>query len=136
MKTGVKVVLVVLGVLAAITALGVATSGFSFLQRLILAEPRGFVEEVEQTTRGAYRIQEYERFYVLMERLDATDTKLAALPSTGLNTREKTACVGLLAVRSNIVSEYNAASRAVRTKGNWRASDLPSTLSQENPRKC
>lgn len=109
--------------------------GFQYGFRWFTAEPRGALEQREITTRGAFRIQEYERFYRLKEEVDSTDTKLAALPSE-LDVRQRTECTGLLAVRANRVAEYNAASAAELTRGKWKADDLPQRLNQENTRKC
>ena len=109
--------------------------GFQYGFRWFTAEPRGALEQKEITTRGAFRIQEYERFYRLKAEVDSVDIKLAALPRE-LDVRQRTECTGLLAVRANRVAEYNAASAAELTKGKWRADDLPSSLNQENTRTC
>lgn len=96
----------------------------------------GALEQREITNRGQYRIQAYEQFYRWQEELASVDTKLAGYPVPLQNSRQSTECQGLLARRADIVSEYNAASRAVLTQGQWQASDLPITLPHTNPRSC
>ena len=93
------------------------------------------MEEREITNQGQFRIQAYEQFYRWQEEIESIDNKLAAYPEK-LDRREETECRGLLARRSDIVSQYNAASRAERTQGQWMANDLPENLSQERPREC
>ena len=105
-----------------------------YLPRL-WAEPVGRTEQIVATNTGAYRTQAYEKFYDLYEQIEATDQKLSAYPAE-LDDRQRTECVGLLSTRANLVSEYNAASRAEITTGQWQAPDLPSTLEQDNPRTC
>ena len=130
-----KIVGLTLGGLALFLALFVGIWGFNYGFRWFTAEPRGALEQREITTHGAFRIQEYERFYRLQADILAIDMRLASLPAD-LNTRQQTDCLGILAVRTNKVAEYNAASHAELTKGKWKADDLPESLKQENPRKC
>lgn len=103
--------------------------------RWFIAPFRGAVEEREIINRGQFRIQAYEQFYRWQEEVEAIDAKLAAYPQQ-LDTRQATECRGLLARRANIVSDYNAASRAETTQGQWMADDLPETLAHDNPRQC
>lgn len=101
-----------------------------------LAGPTGETEEIVAVSRGAYRIQGYEKFYNLFEDIGAIDVKLVAYPEAPLDDRQATECRGLLAKRANLVSEYNAAAKAERTIGQWRADNLPEELEQRNPRSC
>ena len=116
-----------------VTIVGVWGFGYGF--KWFTAEPTGALQERQITTRGAFRIQAYEKFYRLREAIDSTDVKLAALPRE-LDVRQREQCVGLLAVRADRVAEYNAAAAAVTTQGKWRAADLPQSMNQENPRTC
>ena len=124
--TGSLILLVILGLGLAFTGLGA---------RWFVAPFRGAVEEREITNRGQFRIQAYEQFYRWQEEVQGIESKLAAYPEK-LDRREETECRGLIARRVNLVSRYNAASRAERTQGQWMAEDLPETLRQENPRNC
>lgn len=101
-----------------------------------LAGPTGETEEIVAVSRGAYRIQGYERFYDLFEDIEAIDVKLAAYPEGPLDARQAIECRGLLAKRANLISDYNAAAAAERTVGRWRADNLPEELEQRNPRSC
>ena len=96
----------------------------------------GALEQREITNRGQYRIQAYEQFYRWQEEITSVDTKLAGYPVPLQDSRQRTECQGLLARRADIVSEYNAASRAVLTQGQWQAPGLPITLPHTNPRNC
>ena len=101
----------------------------------ITAPFRGAVEERAITTRGAYRIQAYERFYEWHEQLGAIDIKLQQYEPP-LDQRQRTECIGLWSARANLVSRYNAASRQVETQGKWMAGELPSTLPQPSTSPC
>ena len=101
----------------------------------ITATFRGAVEEQTITTRGAYRIQSYERFYEWQEQLSAIDVKLQQY-KTPLDERQRTECIGLWSARANLVSRYNAASRQVETQGKWMADELPSNLPQPTTSNC
>ena len=96
----------------------------------------GKLEEREITTRGAYRIQGYEQFYRWSEEADAVESKLGNYAGRELDVRERTECRGLRAQYADLVSRYNAASRAERTQGQWRADDLPQTLTLEGIPTC
>ena len=113
----------------------VGVGAYTLALRYFFAEPSGRVEQQEIITRGAYRIQAYEQFYRIQEDIQGIDVKLGGYPTT-LDVRQRTECQGLLQVRANRVAEYNAASRAVLTQGQWRAPDLPQRLDQRNPRSC
>ena len=123
--------------LAGLVAVAILSTGGAFAYRWYTAPIRGAVEQREITNQGGYRIQAYEQFYRWRESIIGIDLKLAAYPpSADLDPRQQTECRGLLAVRADLVSRYNAASSAVRTQGSWRAADLPPTLPQTNPRGC
>ena len=123
---------IVLGVIVVLLILMFGGLGL----RYIMAPIIGTVEKQEITTTGAYRIQGYERFYDIQAQVDAVDVKLASLPSSGLDIREKTECRGLVAQKMNLIAEYNSRSSAVETQGRWRASNLPSRLVPGKPREC
>ena len=132
------VILGVIGMIAIVAFSVSLTIGSAHLDRFvtrITAPIRGETEEIEITNTGAYRVQGYERFYDLHEDVAAVDQKLKAYPAS-LDTRQLTECVGLLARRADLVSEYNSSSRAERTTGQWRAADLPETLEHDSPRTC
>ena len=104
------------------------------------AEPIGKTEEVVITNKGAYRIQAYERFYIINEEIQALDNKLSTVytvnsGSSLLNPRQQTECNGLLFQRSNLVGEYNSRARAILTTGKWQANDLPFTMPQLDNRE-
>lgn len=123
------------GITLAVLAVPSVIFGWSLLQRYFWAGPKGAVEQKEQTNKGNYRIRAYDRFYEIVEEVDGIKLKLAAYPQK-LDVRQRTECIGLLSIRANLVAEYNAKSKAVNTTGQWKASGLPYTLRQENPRKC
>ena len=96
----------------------------------------GALEEREITTRGAFRIQGYEQFYRWQEESVAILSKLDQYVDRELDVREHTECRGLRAQYADVVSQYNAASRAERTDGQWRADDLPELLSNDGLPVC
>ena len=126
-----KVTLISVGV---VVLLAVAVVASIFVPRW-LAGPQGKTEEVLIVNQGAFRIQGYELFYDVSEQVEAIDVKLGAYP-TELDIREEKECRSLIARRADLVAEYNAASRAERTTGQWRADDLPPELSHDSPRAC
>jgi len=129
--------MMIIGAVAGVLVIPYFFGAYSLAYRWLFAEPTGAVQEREITTRGAYRIEAYEKFYRIQEDIGSLDTRLAAMPAAAdLDPRQQIECRGILAVRATRVREYNEASRAVRTQGQWRAPDLPSTLEQRNPRKC
>ena len=96
----------------------------------------GKLEEREITNTGAFRIQSYEQFYDWQEELDSIKSKLGLYADRELDRRERTECNALNAQYANIVADYNAASRAERTQGQWRAPDLPQTIEHKEITKC
>ena len=126
------IILGVIGVIAVIALSTVGVLGY----RWLTAPARGAVEQREIINRGQYRIQAYEQFYRWQEELDAIAVKLAGYPAQGLDIRQQTECRGLLARHADIVAEYNAASRAELTQGQWQDPDLPESLPQEPLRRC
>ena len=104
--------------------------------RYMFASPVGVVEQAVITNRGAYRIQEYERFYSLRDSILATAVKLATYRGRGLDIRERTECRGLMAVRTDMIARYNAASSAVATKGKWKPGDLPPRMEERKVTGC
>ena len=125
--------------IAGIVALSVSlTVGSAHIERFvagIVAPLRGETQEIEITNTGGFRIAGYELFYDLQEDVGAVDRKLMSYPEK-LDRRQLTECIGLLGRRADYVAEYNAASRAERTTGQWRAADLPETLEHDTPRTC
>lgn len=120
----------VLAVLGIVAIIGVGLGG-----RYVLAPVIGAIEERETVHRGAYRIQAYEQFYRWQEEAAAVDTKLIGYLGRS-DARSQTECVGLLAVRADIVAKYNAASRQIRTQGEWKPNDLPAVLDQKDKSTC
>ena len=117
---------------AALVAGGIAAS--IYIPRLI-AGPTGTTEEIVTTTRGAYRIPAYEKFYKWEEEFEQRQALLTVYQGP-LDKRQQQECFGLVARITTIVADYNAASRAERTTGKWRADDLPETLEYEVQRNC
>ncbi len=126
------ITLAIIGVVAVIALSTVGTLGY----RWLIAPARGAVEQREIINRGQFRIQAYEQFYRWSEERAAIESKLALYPESGLDIRQQTECRGLLAQHANIVAEYNAASRAELTQGQWQAPDLPQTLPHAPVRRC
>ena len=126
---------VVLGIIGVIAVIALSTVG-ALGYRWLIAPARGAVEQREIINRGQYRIQAYEQFYRWQEELGGIEVKLQAYPQQGLDIRQQTECRGLLARRADIVAQYNAASRAELTQGQWQAPELPESLPQASPRRC
>lgn len=127
--------LIVFGVIGLVAVIALSTVG-ALAYRWAIAPARGAVEEREIINRGQYRIQAYEQFYRWQEELDGIAAKLSAYPSQGLDRRQQTECMGLVARHADIVAKYNAAARAERTQGQWQDPELPETLPQEPIRSC
>lgn len=130
-----KWIFIGLGALVLLVAIYAGLAFSSLGVRWGIAPFRGAVEEREITNRGQYRIQAYEQFYRWQEEVEGIDVKLGSYPEE-LDRRQATECRGLLARRVNIVAQYNSASRAERTQGQWQAPELPRNLNQENLRSC
>ena len=120
----------ILFVAVGLLAIGVVSIG-GYVFKWYALPFMGALEEREITNQGAYRIQGYEQFYTWAEERDAVKSKLNLYLDRELDVREHTNCVGLISQYADITAEYNAASRAERTQGQWRADDLPETLENE-----
>lgn len=113
----------------------VAVVGAVLGARWVLAPVTGAIQKREITTRGAYQIQGYEQFYRWQEEAGAIDAKLVAYAGRS-DARSRTECIGLLAVRADIVAKYNAASQQVETQGQWKADNLPARMPQKERATC
>ena len=113
-------------VLAGLAAAAIAAAAI-YVPRW-LAGPLGQTEATVIVQGGEYRIAGYERFYDLHERIQAQDVKLAAWEGRDLSDRDRTRCLGQAAIRAEMVAEYNSASDAILTTGQWRADNLPARL--------
>ena len=88
----------------------------------------GALEERQITTSGGFRIQAYEQFYRWQEDLESLEARLCFYEDGDLSKEESIEQRGLRGQYAIIVGKYNAASRAERTQGQWRAEDLPETV--------
>ena len=87
----------------------------------------GALEERQQVNRGAFRIQEYERFYELRDRYCASGYKIEQYEQSDL-ARKDTVIAGTTATLYDAALEYNSNSEQERTSAKWKDSGLPDRL--------
>ena len=119
--------------LGLVVALAMIAAGLAL--RWALASPTGAVEQREIVLGGEYRIQFYDQFHDLHQEIKAKQARLA-LYGDDLDQREATGCRGLFADLTETVADYNSASLAYRTRGQWRDPALPQTVPQPEVSPC
>jgi len=135
MSAGRKALFIIGGVLFVVLLIG-----GPFAWRWITAEPKGALEAREQTLGdGDFRLQAYDYFFGLCgtvqsqeDRIDALNQELATNPSQGRVEQINASLTAVRAGRSEAINEYNNASTGEYTRGQFRDSDLPYQLDQND----
>lgn len=128
----------VTGTLLAIVLLFlIAVYGFGFLQRST-ADFRGETDQIEDTKANSdYRIAAYDHFYDTCAGVQSLEGKIGnmseELAQTDSAQRKDILNASLTASknkRSELITEYNADARKEATEGQFRSSDLPYELNE------
>lgn len=133
MKKG-QVVIIGIGLLLAIvSAFLIAVYGFGFLQRET-ADFRGETGQIEETkANSSYRIASYNKFYDKCASIQSLESKINnmqdELDETKAESQRETVLNTSITAsknkRSELIASYNADARKEDTEGQFRASDLP-----------
>lgn len=133
-----KVVLPILATILAVALLFlIAVYGFGFLQRET-ADFRGETGVIEQTkANSSFRIAAYDSFYDACANVRSLESKIVnmqeELDGTEAEQREtvlKTSITASKNKRAELIESYNADARKEATRGQFRASDLPYELDE------
>lgn len=131
------IVTVVALLLALVLAFLIAVYGFGFLQRET-ADFRGETEQIENTQAdGDYRMAAYNHFYDMCAGVQSTESKISnmedELEVTESEQRTTVLTTSITAAknkRAELIAEYNADARKEATAGQFKASDLPYELNE------
>lgn len=99
--------------------------------RWVTATPKGKLSAREQIQSGSYRIAAYDHFFNACASIQGLEGQLAAQQqaaqtATGDDlSRINANIAGLRGARAQAIAEYNADARKSYTLGQFRASDLP-----------
>lgn len=115
----------------------IAVYGFGFLQRET-ADFRGETEQIEKTQAdGDYRIAAYNEFYDKCASVQSLESKISNLETEVEATDDEqrvsilnTSITAAKNKRAELIHEYNADARKEATQGQFRASDLPYELNE------
>lgn len=115
----------------------IAVYGFGFLQRGT-ADFRGETGQIEQTkANSSYRIASYDNFYDSCASVQSLESKIInmkeELEETEGKQRETVLNTSITASknkRAELIASYNADARKEATQGQFRASDLPYELDE------
>lgn len=115
----------------------VSVYGFGFLQRET-ADFRGETGQIEDTKANSYyRIASHDHFYDSCASVQSIEGKIVnmqeELAETDEGQREtvlKTSITAAKNKRAELISSYNADARKEATQGQFRASDLPYELNE------
>lgn len=135
MKRGIGVGVFILVAIAVVFL--IAVYGFGFLQRET-AEFRGETGQMEDTKANSdYRIASYDDFYDVCSSVQSIEGKIKnmeeELEETDDKQREATLKPSITASKNKrveLIKSYNADARKEATKGQFRASDLPYELDE------
>lgn len=131
-------IVITVSVLVAIAAIFlVAVYGFGFLQRGT-ADFRGETGQVEQTKANSnYRIAAYDQFYdkcasvqSMESKINNMEEELEGTEETQRKTVLNTSITASKNKRADLITSYNADARKEATRGQFKASDLPYELSE------
>lgn len=133
-----KITLTVGVLILIISTILVSVYGGGFLQRMT-ADFRGETSQIEQTQADAdYRIGAYDQFYDKCSGVQSLESKIAnlteELEATDEDKRKSVLNTSITASknkRAEMINDYNADARKEATRGQFRASDLPYELSEE-----
>ncbi|MBM7598211.1 hypothetical protein JOC34_000568 [Virgibacillus halotolerans] len=115
----------------------VSVYGFGFLQRET-ADFRGETGQIEDTKANSdYRIASYDSFYDSCASVQSIESKIVNMQDELEETDEvqretvlKTSITAAKNKRAELISSYNADARKEATQGQFRASDLPYELNE------
>lgn len=133
-----KITLTVGVLILIISTILVSVYGGGFLQRMT-ADFRGETSQIEQTQADAdYRIGAYDQFYDKCSGVQSLESKIAnlteELEATDEDKRKSVLNTSITASknkRAEMINDYNADARKEATRGQFRASDLPYELNEE-----
>ena len=126
---------IALGCIAAVVIIFVLIFAISGISQGT-AEIRGGTDAREKTVgNGSYRIAAYDQFYDLNAAVETLEGQICTMKSAeGLPANQRaTNVLALTNQRTALVNEYNNDAEKAGTIGQFRASNLPSELSQEMP---
>lgn len=132
------VLIAVTSLLAVVTMYLVAVYGFGSLQRET-ADFRGETGQIEQTKANSdYRIASYDNFYDACASIQSLESKINNMTDELLETKEGQREIVLNASitasknkRAELIASYNADARKEATQGQFRASDLPYQINED-----
>lgn len=133
-----KITLTIGVLILIISTILVSVYGGGFLQRMT-ADFRGETSQIEQTQADAdYRISAYDQFYDKCSGVQSLESKIENLTEE-LEAAEdekrksvlNTSITASKNKRAEMINDYNADARKEATRGQFRASDLPYELSEE-----
>lgn len=142
MKKGVLAALIT--TMAIIVLVSMSVYGFGNLQRLT-AEFRGETGQIEKTkANSSYRIAAYEKFHDRCGSIKSTESKISnmedELETAEEDTQRKTilnsSITALKNKRAELIESYNADARKEATQGQFRDSNLPYKLNEEDVTTC
>lgn len=133
-----KITLTVGVLILIISTILVSVYGGGFLQRMT-ADFRGETSQIEQTQADAdYRISAYDQFYnkcagvqSLESKIENLTEELEAAEDEKRKSVLNTSITASKNKRAEMINDYNADARKEATRGQFRASDLPYELSEE-----
>lgn len=133
-----KITLTIGVLILIISTILVSVYGGGFLQRMT-ADFRGETSQIEQTQADAdYRIGAYDQFYDKCSGVQSLESKIAnlteELEATDEDKRKSVLNTSITASknkRAEMINDYNADARKEATRGQFRASDLPYELNEE-----
>lgn len=122
----------------------VSVYGVGNLQRLT-ADFRGETGQIEKTKANSnYRIASYEKFYNKCASVESLESKINnmqdELETVEEDTQRKTILNSSITAsknkRAELIASYNADARKEATQGQFRDSDLPYKLNEEDITSC
>lgn len=124
-------------ILAIVIAFMATVYGGGMLQR-ITADFRGETDQIEDTKANAnYRIAAYDHFYDLCGSVQSIESKIGNMEDEleGADTTERknvlnSSITASKNKRAELIASYNADARKEATQGQFKASDLPYELSE------
>lgn len=132
-----KIVITVSVLIAVAAIFLVAVYGFGFLQRET-ADFRGETGQIEQTKANSnYRISAYDQFYdkcasvqSIESKINNMEEELEGTEETQRKTVLNTSITASKNKRAELITSYNADARKEATRGQFKASDLPYELNE------
>lgn len=132
-----KFIIAISVLFAVVVAFLIAVYGFGFLQRET-ADFRGETGQIEQTKANSnYRIAAYDQFYDKCASVQSIESKIQNMEEELDGTEEtqrktvlKTSITASKNKRAELINSYNADARKESTRGQFKASDLPYELNE------